>query len=83
MLWAEAREKFPDRFLLVEELKSHVENGSKIVDEVVVIDTVPDSEATAMLLKCKDNKIVAHTSNPKLIIILNHHYGFRGRIYEN
>ena len=44
MLWAEAREKFPDRFLLVEELKSHVENGSKIVDEVAVIDTVPDSE---------------------------------------
>ena len=83
MLWTEVREKFPDQFLLVEEIKSHVENGSKIIDEVAVIDTVPDSEATAMLLKCKDKKIVAHTSNPKLIIILNHHYGFRGRIYEN
>ena len=83
MLWAEAREKFPNRFLLVEELKSHVENGSKIVDEVAVIDTVPDSEATAMLLKCKGKKIVAHTSNSKLIIIINHRYGFRGRNYEN
>ena len=83
MLWTEVREKFPDQFLLVEELKSHVEDGKKIVDEVAVIDTVPESEATEILFKCKGKEIVAHTANDQLMIIVNHRYGFRGRTYEN
>lgn len=83
MLWTEVREKFPDQFLLVEELKSHVEGDQKIIDEIAVIDTVADSEATDILFKCKGKVIVAHTANDKLMIIINHRYGFRGRIYEN
>ena len=63
MLWVQVREKFPDQFLLVEELKSHLEDGKKIVDEVAVINTVPDSAATAMLFRCKGKKIIAHTAN--------------------
>lgn len=83
MLWVEVREKFPDQFLLVDELKSHFEDGKKIVDEVAVVNTIPDSAATATLFQCKGKEIVAHTANEQLMIIVNHRFGFRGRTDGN
>lgn len=54
MKWSEVRESFPNQFVLVEELASHIENYRVFVDDVAVVRAVPDDEATKTLMQCKD-----------------------------
>jgi|GEM_PF-4860477 len=42
MQWSEVRSLFPDSFVLVEDQKSHVENGELHVEEVAVIRPLAD-----------------------------------------
>ncbi|MFD1676852.1 hypothetical protein [Alicyclobacillus fodiniaquatilis] len=63
MKWSEVRELFPNQFVLVEELASHIEENRLFVDDVAVVRTVPDEEATKALMECKDKLFVYHTVN--------------------
>ncbi|MCL6442717.1 MAG: hypothetical protein K6T83_04535 [Alicyclobacillus sp.] len=80
MQWSEVRERFPNQFVLVEELVSHVEDDKVLVDEVAVIRAVPDEEATKTLLQCRDKMFVYHTSNDTVVIELRRWPGLRGRL---
>ena len=46
MKWSEVRERFPDQFVLVEEIASHIEGDNVLVDDVAVIRAIPEEEAT-------------------------------------
>ena len=62
MKWSEVRKLHPDKFVLLENLKDHVEGNFKYVDEVALIDVIDDDkEAGNLLVRCKDNKFVYHT----------------------
>jgi hypothetical protein len=43
MQWTEIRQHHPHQWLLVEAIKAHSEAGQRILDELSVVDTFPDS----------------------------------------
>jgi len=83
MKWSEVRERFPNQFVLVEELASHVENDTVFVDDVAVVRAVPDEEATKTLMQCKNKMFVYHTNNESAVIELRRRPGLRGRLRAN
>lgn len=68
MKWQEARELFPDQFLLVSILKSREEENRKIVEEVAPIKIVSDEEANKEFFQAKEGTMVYHTSNKEFVI---------------
>ncbi|GMA66118.1 hypothetical protein [Alicyclobacillus fastidiosus] len=69
MQWSEVRRLFPDTFVLLEDMKSHVENGELHVEEVAVIRPLSDGkEAARELRDCKGNKFIYHTSKSDIVM---------------
>lgn len=62
MQWSEVREMFPDKFLLLEDLKSYIQDGELHVEEVAVISLLKyGKEATDELMKAHNKIFVYHT----------------------
>lgn len=56
--WQEVRTIYPDQYVLIEILDSHVEDDIQYVEEVALVRAIKDpSEATQELLRCKNNNI--------------------------
>lgn len=68
MKWQEARELFPDQFLLLSILDYHEEGDKKIVDEVAPIRAVSDKDANKEFFNAKEGTMVYHTSNENFVI---------------
>lgn len=69
MQWSEVRSMFPDKFVLLEDLKSHLENGNVVVEEVAIIRPLADGqEVTKELRNCKGAKFIYHTSKANIIV---------------
>ncbi|MDQ0215803.1 hypothetical protein J2S13_002223 [Oikeobacillus pervagus] len=68
MKWQEARELFPNQFLLVAILDYHEEGDKKIVDEVAPIRPVSDKDANKEFFHSKEGTMVYHTSNEDFVI---------------
>lgn len=67
MKWQEVRKLYPGKFVLLENLKYHIEGNFKYIDEIALIDIIDDDkEAGNLLVRCKDNKFVYHTSREDL-----------------
>lgn len=77
MKWEEVRKIYPDQFVKLEVLESHIEDDKEVVDEVAVIKPIEESEATQELLKSKDNKLVYHTSNKEIVLKIRNRLGLR------
>lgn len=45
MQWIDVRHRYPGQWLLVEAIEAHSEGGRRVLDELAVIDTFPDSTA--------------------------------------
>ena len=45
MQWSEIRERYPRQWLLVEAVEAHSEGGQRILDDIGVVHTFPDSVA--------------------------------------
>lgn len=69
MLWSEVRELYPNRFVYLEDLQSHMEDGKLYVDEVAIIRPLTGSkEALEALKAARENKFIYHTSNEKIVM---------------
>lgn len=68
MKWNEARELFPNQFLLVSILDYHYEGDKKIVDEVAPIRPIKDEDANKEFFNAKEGTMVYHTENRKFVI---------------
>ncbi|QDI91809.1 hypothetical protein EPH95_12005 [Salicibibacter halophilus] len=68
MKWEEARELFPDQFLLVSILDYHYEGDKKIVDEVAPIRPIKDEDANKEFFNAKEGTMVYHTGNNNFVI---------------
>lgn len=82
MKWNEVRNIYPNQFVKLEVLKSHIEEDKEFVDEIAVIGPVADEEATKELLSSKDNILIYHTSKDSVVLKLRTRIGLR-RVYIN
>jgi hypothetical protein len=76
LLWQEARDMYPDQWLLVEYHSSRVEGDRKFIDDVEVIRTLSDdNEATKELFRCENGRqIVFHTKNEQIVVGMVRNY---------
>jgi hypothetical protein len=79
MQWEEVRRLYPDTWVHLQTIKSHVEDNKKFVDEVAVIRAIlDDREATKVLLTCKADTLVYHTSKRQIIMNIVRKPSYRG-----
>lgn len=81
MKWSEVRILHPNKFVLLEKLKEHIDGNYKYVDEVALIDVIDDDkEASDLLVRCKGNRFVYHTSKEDLCMEIVNMPILRGRL---
>lgn len=69
MKWKEAREKYPNTWVLLKSVKEKINDDTKIIDDVDVIKVIPNNkEATKTLMECRGNTFVYHTSRDTIKI---------------
>lgn len=68
MKWKEARELFPNQFLLVSILDYHYEGDRKIVDEVAPIRPIKNEDANKEFFNAEEGTMVYHTNNEEFVI---------------
>lgn len=69
MQWSEVRKLFPDTFVVLQDLRSHVDKGVVHVEEVAVIRPLSDGkEAVREMRQCKGDKFIYHTSKDEIVI---------------
>ncbi|GMA62591.1 hypothetical protein NZD89_22685 [Alicyclobacillus fastidiosus] len=79
MQWSEVREMFPDKFLLLEDLKSHIENGELHIEEVAVIRPLKDGkEAMDELMRAHNKVFVYHTKHEHISMPVRPKPAYRG-----
>ena len=81
MKWEEVRKIYPNRFVKIKILESHIEENIKYIDDMAVIEALEDNvEATRELVRAKDDILIYHTSNKKIEIEIKQIFGYRGAI---
>jgi hypothetical protein len=81
MKWEEVRKTYPDKFVKLQILESHMEEDKKYIDEMAVVKVIEDNrEATKELVNSKDNTLVYHTGNESIYVIVKNIRGYRGAI---
>ena len=81
MKWNEVRKIYPDRFVKIQILDSHVQNNIRYIDDMAVIQAFEDEkEATRELVRAKDEILVYHTGKEKIEVPIKQMFGFRGAI---
>lgn len=81
MRWDEVRCIYPNRFVLLQILESHIEGHKKYIDDVAIIKALDDSkQATRELVNAKPGTLVYHTSKDKIEVLIRRRVGFRGVI---
>ncbi|HVJ48951.1 hypothetical protein [Desulfitobacterium sp.] len=79
MKWEEVRRIYPERFVKIQILNSHVENNIRFIDDMAVIQAfVDEKEATRELVRAKDEILVYHTGKEKIEVPIKQILGFRG-----
>lgn len=77
MKWEEVRKIYPNQFVKLEVLASHIEEDKKYIDNVAIIGTIEEKDATKELMNCTDNTIVYHTNNEKITLTIRKRIGLR------
>ncbi len=84
MVWQEIRQHYPQQWLLVEAIKAHSEATKRILEQLAVVDTFPDSVAAMQSYARLHHEApqrelyVFHTSRETLDIIERQWLGMRG-----
>ena len=84
MKWEEVKKIYPEKYVLLQVLESHVEGDKKYIDDVAIIRSIDDSkEATRELVNAKPGTLVYHTSKDKIEVLIRKRFGFRGMVAKN
>lgn len=82
MKWEEVRKIYPNRFVKVQILESHMDGNVRKIDDMSVIKAFNDSkEATRELVRAKDDVLVYHTANENIEVVVKQIFGYRGIIW--
>jgi len=77
--WEEVRKTYPDQYVKLQILESHMEGNNKYIDDLAVIEVMDDSkEATKELVNTEGSTLVYHTENESLFIEVKNIRGYRG-----
>ena len=77
--WQEVRQLHPDRFVKMQILKSRIEDQTRFIEDVAVIQAFEDEQtATRELVRSKDDILVYHTMKEQIEIEIKPLFGFRG-----
>ncbi len=69
MHWSEVRTLYPDQFVYLEDLRSHVEDGHLHVEEVALIRPLTDTRETWDAFKsAHDRRFIYHTSQEQIVM---------------
>ncbi|MDC3413503.1 hypothetical protein NC797_11905 [Aquibacillus sp. 3ASR75-11] len=68
MKWSEVRKLYPDQFVKLKVLSSHIKNGQEFIEDIAVIKPISDELATKELLKSKGDELVYHTTNENILL---------------
>lgn len=79
MQWSEARELFPNQFVLFKALDPHFEEDKLYVENVEIIRPIPDPrEATRVLVSSKpEYEFVYHTGKERVVMDVMTRPGYR------
>jgi len=67
MKWDEVRKIYPDKFVKIQILESHMEGNIRHIDDMAVIKAFDDNkDATRELVRAKDDILVYHTGKDKI-----------------
>ena len=77
MKWSEVRSLYPNQFVKLKVLASHIKNDQEFVEDVAVIAPVSDQSATKELLKSKGDELVYHTANESIVLEIRQDVGLR------
>ena len=81
MKWEEVRKIYPDRFVKIQILDSHIEDNIRYVDDMAVIKAFENNkEATRELVRAVDDILVYHTGKEKIEVEIKQIFGYRGAI---
>lgn len=79
MKWEEVKKNFPNQFVKVKILSSHIMGNKKYVDDMAVIKSIKDNrEATKELVNSTDDVLVYHTANDEIVLEIRNIKGYRG-----
>jgi len=82
--WSEVRKMYPNQFVKIKVLSSHIKENQEIIEEVAVIKVVPDELATKELLNSKGDELVYHTAHEKIELEIRQDVGLRRlEVHEN
>lgn len=79
MKWDEVRTIYPNQFVKFEVLQSDKFDDKEVISEVAVIGPVREEDATHELLNSKNNTLVFHTSNDKVVVKFRRSIGLRSK----
>ncbi|MET3508195.1 hypothetical protein [Halalkalibacter oceani] len=77
MKWSDVRKLYPNQFVKLKVLSSHIKNGQEFIEDIAVIKPVSDETATSELLKSKGDELVYHTANKKIVLEVRQDVGLR------
>lgn len=81
MKWDEVRSLYPNQWVKLNILNSHIENSKKIIDDMEVIKTISSNEeAGEELGKCKKDEAIYHTYHEQIAYTIKKLFGFRKAI---
>lgn len=79
MKWEEVRKIYPNKFVKLQILDSHIEGNVRHIDDMAVIKAFDDNkEATRELVRAKDDILVYHTEKDKIEVEIKQIFGYRG-----
>lgn len=77
MKWSEVRSLYPNQFVKLKVLSSHIKNEQEFIEDMAVITPVSDQRATKELLKSKGDELVYHTANESIVLEIRQDVGLR------
>lgn len=84
MRWSEVRKLYPNQFVKLKALSSHIEGNQEFIEDVAIIKPLPQKLATRELLKSKDDELVYHTFNENIVLEIRQDVGLsRFDFHEN
>jgi len=79
MKWEEVRKIYPNKFVKLQIIESHMDGNIRHIDDMAVIKAFDDNkEATRELVRAKDDILVYHTGKEKIEVEIKQIFGYRG-----
>lgn len=79
MKWSEVKKLYPNQFVLLKVLKSHIEDNKKYIDDMAVVRAIDNPrEAAQLLVRSQNDDLVYHTGKEDIVLEIRQIRPLRG-----